>query len=78
MIMLATTNRPSATDDGISAAEQPAHFAEADMNPLTNIWGVTRTRACRRLLPNVDACRLPSYASSDAIMAAISEAILQA
>lgn len=36
--MLATTNRPSATEDGISAAEQPVHFAKANMNPLTNIW----------------------------------------
>ena len=49
----------------------PSAFAEANMDSPP----MTKTRACRRLLPNVDACRLPSYASSDAIIAAMSEAI---
>jgi len=39
MIMLAIPKRPSATDDGISAAEQPVRFAEANMNSSQTFWG---------------------------------------
>jgi hypothetical protein len=57
------------------AAEQPVRFAEANMNSSPTFGGHKNPTFVADHSQTLTRCRLPSYASSDAIMAAMSEAI---